>query len=114
MDPDLSEPATKRLLSKHVAEKTAERERLEARQAELADDANDNTDRLAEAVRQAVGEMKQSLAQVSSDSELNQFIRDFVGEIVVEADGGIRPKEAPVPRVQIAEAIQYRRLDRKM
>jgi len=104
-DPDLSEPATKRLLSKQVAEKSEERERLEARQAELADDANDNADRLADAVRQAVAEMKQSLARVASDSELNQFVRDFVGEIVVEADGSIRPKEVPVPGDQIAEAI---------
>jgi DNA invertase Pin-like site-specific DNA recombinase len=114
IDPDLSEPATKRLLSKYVAEKTAERERLEARQVEMADDANDNADRLADAVRQAVAEMKQSLARVASDSELNQFVRDFVGEMVVEADGSIRPKEAPVPRDQMAEAIQYRRLDRKL
>ena len=113
-DPDLSEPATKRLLSKQVAEKSEERERLEARQAELADDANDNTDRLADAVRQAVAEMKQSLARVTSDSELNQFVRDFVGEIVVEGDGSIRPKEAPVPGGQMAEAIQYRKLDTKM
>ena len=87
---------------------------MEARQAELADDANDNTDRLADAVRQAVAEMRQSLARVTSDSELNQFVRDFVGEIVVEGDGSIRPKEAPVPRGQTAEAIQYRRLDRKV
>ena len=114
VDPDLSEPATKRLLSKQVAEKTAERERLEARQSELADDANGNTDRLADAVRQAVAEMKQSLAQVASDSEINQFVRDFVGEIVVEGDGSIRPKEAPVPGGQMAEAIQYRKLDRKL
>ena len=114
IDPDLTEPATKRLLSKQVAEKSGERERLRARQAELADDANDNTDRLAGAVRQAVTEMKQSLARVTSDSELNQFVRDFVGEIVVEGDGSIRPKEAPVPGGQMAEAVQYRRLDRKL
>jgi chromosome segregation ATPase len=104
-DPDLSEPATKRLLSKQVTEKSAERDRLEGRRAELANDANDNTDRLADAVRQAVAEMKQSLARVASDSELNQFVRDFVGEIVVESDGSIRPKEAPVPGDQMAEAI---------
>ena len=114
VDPDLSEPATKRLLSKQVAKKTEERDRLEAHQAELADDANSNTDRLAEAVRQAVAEMKQSLARVTSDSELNQFVRDFIGEMVVEADGGIRPKDAPSPRDRMAEAIQYRRLDRKL
>lgn len=113
-DPDLSEPATKRLLSKQVAAKSEERERLEARQAELAHDANDNTDKLANAVRKAVAEMKESLAQVASDSELNQFVRDNIGEIVVEGDGSIRPKEAPVPRDQMAEAIQYRRLDRKL
>jgi hypothetical protein len=108
IDPDLSEPATKRLLSKQVAEKTEQRDRLEKRRAELANDANDNTDRLADAVRQAVAEMRQSLAQVTSDSELNQFVRDFVGEIVVESDGSIRPKEAPVPRDQMAEAIYTR------
>ena len=113
VDPDLSEPATKRLLSKQVAEKTTKRERLEARRAELADDANDNTDRLADDVRNAVAEMKQSLARVASDSELNQLVRDFIGEIVVEADGSLRPKDT-VPRYQMAEAIQYRRLDRKL
>jgi len=60
---------------------------------------------------QAAAEMKQSLARVASDSELNQFVRDFVGEMVVEADGGIRPKEAAVPGGQMAEAIQYRSYD---
>ncbi|MHC4519479.1 MAG: hypothetical protein ACYTAS_12890, partial [Planctomycetota bacterium] len=74
-DPDLSEPATKRLLSGQVAQKSEERERLQARLAELADDANDGTDRLADAVRQGVAEMKQSLARVASDSEINQFVR---------------------------------------
>ena len=64
-DPDLSQPATKRLLSRQVTQKSEERERLEARQAELAADANNNTDRLADAVRQAVAEMKQSLARVA-------------------------------------------------
>jgi DNA invertase Pin-like site-specific DNA recombinase len=114
MDPDLSEPATKRLLSKQVAEKTEEREQLQARQAELAEDANDNTDRLADAVRQAINEAKQSLAQITSDSELNQFVKDFIGEMVVEGDGSIRPKLAAGPRDQAAEAVQYRRLDRKL
>lgn len=114
IDPDLSERATKRLLSTQVAEKSAERDRLEARQAKLADDANDNTDRLADAVRQAVAEMKQSLAKVASDSELNQFVQNFIGEMVVEADGSIRPKGDIVPGDQMAEAVQYRRLDRKV
>jgi len=114
IDPDLSEPATKRLLSRQVAEKSAQRERLEARQAELADGANDNTDRLAGAVRQAVAEMKQSLAGVTSDSQLNQFVRDFIGPMVVQADGSIHPRELAVPGGQMAEAIQYRRLDRKL
>jgi site-specific DNA recombinase len=114
IDPDLAEPATKRLLSRQVADKTAERERLEARQAELANDANDNTDRLADAVRQAFAEIKQSLARVASDSEINQFVRDFIGEMVVDADGTIRPKQSPIPGGQMAEAVQYRRLDRKL
>ena len=61
--------------------------------------------RVADAVRQAVAEMKQSLARVASDSEVNQFVRDFVGEMVVDGDGSIRPKEASVPRDQMAEAI---------
>ena len=49
--------------------------------------------------------MKQSLARVTSDSELDQFVRDFVGEMVVDADGAIHPKESPIPGGQTAEAI---------
>jgi predicted regulator of Ras-like GTPase activity (Roadblock/LC7/MglB family) len=49
--------------------------------------------------------MKQSLARVASDSELNQFVRDFVGEMVVDADGSIRAKETPIPGDQMDEAI---------
>ena len=61
--------------------------------------------RAASAVRQSLNEAKQSLAQVCSDSEFNQFVRDHVGEIVVEADGSLRPKDEPVPRAHVAEAI---------
>lgn len=110
MDPDLSDPATKRLLSGQVAAKTEERDRLQARHGELAHDANDATERLAAAVRQALEEARQSLANVTSDSEFNQFVRDFVGPLVIAPDGTIAPKETDesVPRVHVAEATQYR------
>ena len=114
MDPDLTEPATKRLLSKQVADKSEQRERLEERLANLADEANDNTEHLADAVRQAIAEMKESLANVASDSEFNQFVQNFVGHIVIDENGSIQPKEQRDPRDQLAEAIQYRRLDRKL
>ena len=114
MDPDLTEPATKRVLSKQVADKSEKRERLEERLANLADQANDNTESLADAVRQAIAELKESLANITSDSEFNQFVQNFVGPIAINEDGSLRPKEPGVPRDQMAEAIQYRRLDRKL
>ena len=68
----------------------------------LADDASDNTGRLAGAVRQALAEAQESLAAVSTPMEFRDFVETDVGPMVLKADGEIERKEtAPVE----AEAV---------
>jgi hypothetical protein len=63
-----------------------------ARLDALADSANDNTERLARAVRQAFEEARASFGNVAAPEQLNEFVRQHVGEMVVEADGAIHQK----------------------
>ena len=62
--------------------------------SELADRANDNTGRLAGAVRQALVEARQSLDAVATDAELRDFVERWVGPMVLRQDGSIAQKES--------------------
>ncbi|HPP28892.1 MAG TPA: recombinase family protein [Phycisphaerae bacterium] len=96
VDPDIDATA-KRAVSRQVGELEAQRERLQNAMAELASDANDNTARLAAAVRQALTEAQESLATVATPTEMRDFIEQFVGPMVLTADGEIVRKDASEP-----------------
>ena len=119
-DPDIPDPATKRQLSKRLSEKVAERDQLRDRYAALASDARDGVERLGAAVRAAFDEIRSSLDAGMTESEFNEFARQFIGAVVVHGDGRLTPAEDPagaagvVPGDKTAEAIQYRLLDRRM
>ena len=91
-DPDI-EATAKRAVSRQVGELEAERERLQNAVAELANDANDNTARLASAVRQALAEAEESLAAVATPTEMRDFIEQYVGPMVLKPDGEVERKE---------------------
>lgn len=91
VDPDIDATA-KRAVSRQVGELEAERERLQNAVAELANDANDNTARLAGAVRQALTEAQESLATVTTPTEMRDFIEQYVGPMVLKPNGDIERK----------------------
>ena len=92
MDQEI-DPAGKKAVSRQLGELEAERERLQNRVAELADDANNNTARLAGAVRQALNEAQESLAAASTPTELRDFLEVFVGPMVMKMNGEVVRKE---------------------
>ena len=96
VDPDIDATA-KRAVSRQVGELEAERERLQNAVAELANDANDNTARLAGAVRQALTEAQESLATVTTPTEMRDFIEQYVGPMVLRPDGRIERKDVETP-----------------
>jgi len=83
--------------SRQVGELETQRERLQNAVAELASDANDNTARLASAVRQALAEAQESLAAVATPTEMRDFIEQYVGPMVLRPDGQIVRKDAGTP-----------------
>ena len=91
VDPDI-EATAKRAVSRQIGELEAERERLQNAVAELASDANDNTARLASAVRQALGEAQESLATVTTPTEIRDFIEQYVGPMMLKRNGEIERK----------------------
>lgn len=95
MDGDLSDPAVKRLLSGKVAEKTSERDRLVGVREQIAGEQNSRK-AITAAVRETFALAKQALSKVTSDSEFNQFVHDFVGPIVVYPGGKIEPGKSIV------------------
>ncbi len=106
VDSDIDSTA-KRAVSRQIGELEVERERLQQVVAELANDANDNTARLASAVRQALAEAQESLAMVATPPEMRDFIEQYVGPMVLKPDGEIvRKGTAPAE----AEAVVKRSL----
>ena len=55
----------------------------------LAEQANENTDRLADAVKQALDEARDSLANAATNAELREFVERWVGPMVLQEDGTV-------------------------
>ena len=68
-------------------------QRARKRATELADDANNNTARLAGAVRQALAEAQESLGAAATSTETRDFIERYVGPMVLNPNGRITRKE---------------------
>ena len=91
-DPDIDLGA-KKAISRQVGEMEAERERLQQVMSRLADEANDNTDRLAGAVRQALAEIKEALATATTPTAIREYIERWVGPMLLRPDGVLVAKE---------------------
>jgi site-specific DNA recombinase len=88
MDPDI-DLAAKKALSRQLGEQETERERLQKAVTEMGERADNNTERLAGAVRQAISEARESLASAATSSELREFVDRWVGPMVLRPDGSI-------------------------
>lgn len=86
VDPDI-DPHAKKSISRQVGELEQRREQLHEAMKNLMIEAGDTTDRLARAVRQAMGEARASLVSVQSPAELNRFVARFVGLVEIASDG---------------------------
>jgi DNA invertase Pin-like site-specific DNA recombinase len=87
-DPDI-DVAAKKAISRQLGEQEAERERLQKATSELAEEANDGTERLAASVRQALDEAKESLASAATTAELREFVDRWVGPMVLKPNGTV-------------------------
>jgi len=87
-DPDI-DAAAKKAISRQLGEQEAQRERLQKATSGLAEEANDGTERLAAAVRQALDEAKESLAAAATTAELREFVDRWVGPMTLKADGTV-------------------------
>jgi Asp-tRNA(Asn)/Glu-tRNA(Gln) amidotransferase B subunit len=125
VDGDLSDPAVKRLLSSKVGEKTDELDRLVGLRKEISSE-QDSEKSIAAAVRQTFDQAKQAISSITTDSEFNQFVHDFVGPITVYPGGKIEPAKsivlsagaqsaqsdcAPADRNEVIRAAFWRKLE---
>ena len=72
------DPTAKKVISRQLGEQETERERLQGVVSALAEQANENTERLADVVRQALDEARESLANAATNSELREFVEPRV------------------------------------
>ena len=87
------EDAAKRPLSRQLGEAETQREEAQSRLHGLAEEAGDTADKLTKAVRQALGEARDSLGNVATAAQLHEFMERFVGPMVLHADGSITQKQ---------------------
>ena len=97
-DKDIDSKA-KKVVSRQLGEQETERERLQGAVSALAGQANENTERLADVVRQALDEARESLASAATNSELREFVERWVGPMVLQGDGTIAQKEPAADEV---------------
>lgn len=92
IDPGFDADA-KRAVSRELGNLQRQRELLHVATSRLADQAGENTDKLAAAIRMALVEAKGSLAAIVSPAEFNRFVARFVGPVVIRSDGSFAQKE---------------------
>ena len=93
-DDDL-EDAAKKALGRQLADLERRRDDLHGSIARLADEANDNTEKVMSAVRQAVEEAKRNLTVVAPPERINELLADLVGPMTHHHDGTITPRALP-------------------
>ena len=97
-DKDIDSMA-KKVISRQLGEQETERERLQSVVSALAEQANENTERLADAVRQALDEAQESLANAATNAEPREFVERWVGPMVLRQDSTIAQKEPAADEV---------------
>jgi hypothetical protein len=90
----------KKSISRELATFEQDRQQLQSELERLADEANDNTEEIAKEVRTVMAELKQGLVAPNT-KELRGIIEEFVGPIVLLADGTVAQANASA---EVAEA----------
>jgi len=72
MDPDI-DAAAKRTISREIGDGEARRASIQRALTRLANESNDNGEKLAKAVRQAVEQAKAGLANIVTPGQINDF-----------------------------------------
>jgi hypothetical protein len=83
----------KKSISRELATFEQDRQRLQGELERLADEANDNTEEIAREVRTVMAELKQGLVAPNA-KELRGIIEEFVGPILLLADGTVAQANA--------------------
>ncbi len=91
IDPEVPAEA-KRAISRQLGENESRREQVQEMLARLGEQANEGTQKLARAVRQAMAEAKANFAGLATPAQLNRLIGELVGPMVVRGDGTIQQK----------------------
>ena len=103
IDPDI-EAMAKKSIARQVAECEVKREQLREALEGVAVKAVENMDDLMADCRQAFLEAKDNFAGLMSPAQINRFIAEVVGPMVVMPDGRIIPKEK-ASKVETLEAV---------
>ena len=87
--------AAKASIGRELAEVEQRRGELHASLDGLREQANDNTDAIAEAVRRVFERARVGLAQASTPEAFNKFVEQFVGPMQALPDGTFTEKQMP-------------------
>ncbi len=106
VDPDI-DPLAKRSISRQIAEHEAKREDLRRNLDAVAIQAVDDMDDLMAACREAFLEAKANFAGLMNPAQVNRFIAEVVGPMLVLPDGNIvqkptAPKDESLGAVKVA------------
>ena len=87
--------AAKATIGRQMAEDEQQRTLLLAALDGVREQAGADLEGLAAAIRECFDDARQRLAEIATPEELNRLVEQFVGPIVVKADGSIYPKQMP-------------------
>ena len=83
--------------SRQIAEREAERKKLEGRLARVASLSCQGEERLTRCVRTAYRQVRERFAETVMPSQLNRFVEDYIGPMELTSAGTVVPKKLPRP-----------------
>src|SRR5688572_26094443 len=92
VDPEI-DPLAKRSISRQIAECEGKQESLRQALEGVAVQAVDDLDELMAACRQAFLEAKANFAGLMTPAQVNRFVAEVVGPMVVSPDGSVRQND---------------------
>ncbi|MEO0514754.1 MAG: recombinase family protein [Planctomycetota bacterium] len=96
-DPNLKHPQIVKALAGQIEEKEAERDRTRQQIAALRDQKNERPGDIEAQIQHLFDRMTERLDLVATDSQLNNLFKEWIGVMVVEADGSIRTQSVILP-----------------
>ena len=94
-DPEFAQvPEARKAVIREIGEVEARRELMKSQLAQLKDNQGQSPEGLAKAVGRALAEARESLTNITSPSQMREFLSQFVGEMLLGEDGTISAKKA--------------------